>query len=65
MFTLKSFEIGYGVFNLDSDEHNKLSMKGSYFVLIDGFRGFPRALVVRVIMTVLLERLINQTRARS
>ena len=35
-------------------------MKESYFVLIDGFRGFSRALVVRVIMSVFLERLINQ-----
>ena len=40
-------------------------MKESYFVLIDRFRGFSRALVVSVIMSVFLERLINQARARS
>ena len=48
-----------GVFNLDLDEHSKLSMKGSYFVLIGRFCGFSQALVNSVIMSVFLKPLIN------
>ena len=61
-----SYKIECGVFNVDLDEHNKLSIiKGSYFFPIDRFFEFSRALVVSVIMSVFLERLINQNRARS
>ena len=60
-----SCKIEYGVLNVDLDEHNKLSMKGSYFVLIDQFFGFSRGLVISVIVSVFPKRLINQNRARS
>ena len=60
-----SYKIECGVFNVDLDEHNKLSMKGSYFVQIDRFFEFSRALVVSVIMSVFLERLTNLNRTHS
>lgn len=61
-----SYKIECGVFNVDLDEHIKLSMKGSDFVLIDqSICEFSRALVVSVIMGVFLKRLINQNHALS